>query len=188
MACKFFNGYIEQMTISRSSMGCQLTGNRRMALTEKGKKIRNEMRKKYGSKRGDQVFYASANKGTITGVEEGMKKKSVKNMSKGGKSLLGSLSPVYGIATGEGLFGKIGAGGALGAVGKLIERSRDDDEEKKEGTTGDAMKATAMNAAARPATMAATAAPRAMKRGGSTGRSRPIDGIAVKGKTKGRMC
>jgi hypothetical protein len=176
------------MTISRSSMGSQLTGNRRMALTEKGKKIRNEMRKKYGSKRGDQVFYASANKGTITGVEEGMKKKSVKKMSSGGKSLLGSLSPVYGIATGEGLFGKIGAGGALGAVGKLIERSRDDDEEKKEGTAGDAMKATAMNAAARPATMAATAAPRAMKRGGSTGRSRPIDGIAVKGKTKGRMC
>ena len=39
-----------------------------MPLTEKGKKILAQMKKKYGAKKGEQVFYASANKGTITGV------------------------------------------------------------------------------------------------------------------------
>lgn len=38
-----------------------------MPLTKKGKKIMRAMKKKYG-KRAKQVFYASANKGTITGV------------------------------------------------------------------------------------------------------------------------
>jgi len=40
-------------------------------LTKKGKKILKAMRKKYGGKKGKQVFYASANKGTITGVHKG---------------------------------------------------------------------------------------------------------------------
>ena len=40
-----------------------------MPLTEKGKKIMRAMRKKYG-KRAERVFYASANKGTITGVHK----------------------------------------------------------------------------------------------------------------------
>ena len=39
-----------------------------MPLTEKGKKIKRAMVKKYGKKKGEQVFYASENKGTITGV------------------------------------------------------------------------------------------------------------------------
>lgn len=39
-----------------------------MPLTEKGKKIMGHMRKEYGKKKGKNVFYASANKGTITGV------------------------------------------------------------------------------------------------------------------------
>lgn len=39
-----------------------------MPLTEKGKKIMRAMKKKYGAKKGKSVFYASANKGTITGV------------------------------------------------------------------------------------------------------------------------
>ena len=41
-----------------------------MPLTEKGKKIMKSMRKQYGKKRGEQVFYASKNKGTIKGVEK----------------------------------------------------------------------------------------------------------------------
>ena len=40
-----------------------------MPLTEKGKKIMRAMRKKYG-KRAERVFYASENKGTITGVHK----------------------------------------------------------------------------------------------------------------------
>ena len=41
-----------------------------MPLNEKGKKIMKFMRKQYGKKRGEQVFYASKNKGTIKGVEK----------------------------------------------------------------------------------------------------------------------
>ena len=39
-----------------------------MPLTSKGKKIKAAMEKEYGSKKGKQVFYASQNKGTITGT------------------------------------------------------------------------------------------------------------------------
>jgi hypothetical protein len=42
-----------------------------MPMTEKGKKIKAAMKEKYGKKRGEQVFYASAQKGTIKGVEKG---------------------------------------------------------------------------------------------------------------------
>jgi len=45
-----------------------------MPLTKKGAKILTKMRDTYGSKKGEQVFYASANKGTITGVHPNKKK------------------------------------------------------------------------------------------------------------------
>ncbi len=38
-------------------------------LTSKGKKILGAMEKEYGDKKGESVFYASKNKGTIKGVE-----------------------------------------------------------------------------------------------------------------------
>ena len=41
-----------------------------MPLTEKGKKIMKSMKKQYGKKRGEQVFYASKNKGVIKGVKK----------------------------------------------------------------------------------------------------------------------
>lgn len=44
-----------------------------MPLTSKGKKIMAEMKKEYGQK-AEQVFYASKNKGTISGVEHKKKK------------------------------------------------------------------------------------------------------------------
>ena len=34
-----------------------------MPLTDKGKKIMKSMKKEYGKKKGEQVFYASKNKG-----------------------------------------------------------------------------------------------------------------------------
>lgn len=46
-----------------------------MPLTVKGKKIKRAMTKKYGSKKGKEIFYASANKGTIKGVEKKKRKK-----------------------------------------------------------------------------------------------------------------
>ena len=40
-----------------------------MPLTEKGKEIKKNMKKQYGKKKAEKVFHASANKGTIKGVE-----------------------------------------------------------------------------------------------------------------------
>ena len=53
-----------------------------MPLTSKGEKIKGAMEEKYGKEKGEQVFYASKNKGTITGVdrvplEEGKSKETV---------------------------------------------------------------------------------------------------------------
>jgi hypothetical protein len=41
-----------------------------MPLTEKGQRILKEMKDEYGPEKGREVFYASLNKGTISGVEE----------------------------------------------------------------------------------------------------------------------
>jgi len=40
-----------------------------MPLTSKGNKVMGAMKKEYGAKKGKSIFYASANKGTIKGVE-----------------------------------------------------------------------------------------------------------------------
>ncbi len=40
-----------------------------MPLTKKGRKIMSSMTAEYGEKKGKQVFYASRNKGKITGVD-----------------------------------------------------------------------------------------------------------------------
>lgn len=45
-----------------------------MPVTKKGAKIKKAMEKEYGKKKGKEVFYASANKGTIKGVEKKRKK------------------------------------------------------------------------------------------------------------------
>jgi hypothetical protein len=41
-----------------------------MPLTEKGEKIKAAMKSQYGPEKGEQVFYAAKNKGTITGVDD----------------------------------------------------------------------------------------------------------------------
>ena len=45
-----------------------------MPLTAKGQKILGSMRKTYGSKKGEQVFYASKNKGRISNVDKKRKR------------------------------------------------------------------------------------------------------------------
>jgi hypothetical protein len=49
-----------------------------MPLTAKGQKIKKAMEKQYGKKRGDRVFYAAENKGTIKGVAKKSTKKGKK--------------------------------------------------------------------------------------------------------------
>lgn len=46
-----------------------------MPLTKKGKKIKAAMKKEYGAEKGEQVFYATENKGKIKGVRKGRKKR-----------------------------------------------------------------------------------------------------------------
>ena len=45
-----------------------------MPLNKKGKKIMKSMKKQYGKKKGETVFYASRNKGVIKGVEKTKKR------------------------------------------------------------------------------------------------------------------
>ena len=45
-----------------------------MPLTKKGKKIKAAMMKEYGHEKGEQVFYASENKGSIKGVAKTQKR------------------------------------------------------------------------------------------------------------------
>ena len=42
-----------------------------MPLTKKGKTILQAMEDEYGDKKGESVFYASANKGRIKGIAKG---------------------------------------------------------------------------------------------------------------------
>ena len=87
--------------------------------------------------------------------------KEPKKMAKGG-DVLGTLSPAYGIATGRGLFGKLGEMG-LSPAGMMADASRD---KKKKGEE--------------------TRAPlgaKGMKQGGKV----RGDGVCQRGKTKGRM-
>ena len=46
-----------------------------MPLTKKGSKIKAAMEKQYGKERGERVFYAAENKGTIKGVAKKGRKK-----------------------------------------------------------------------------------------------------------------
>jgi hypothetical protein len=45
-----------------------------MPLTRKGSKIQKAMKDQYGAKKGEEVFYASKNKGKIKGVDKAKKK------------------------------------------------------------------------------------------------------------------
>jgi hypothetical protein len=46
-----------------------------MPLNAKGKKIKASMEKQYGKERGDRIFYAAENNGTIKGVAKKPAKK-----------------------------------------------------------------------------------------------------------------
>ena len=62
-----------------------------MPLTKKGKKIMRSMKVQYGDKEGEAVFYATRNKGVISGVEKGMKSK--RKMQMGG--VVNPIQPMY---------------------------------------------------------------------------------------------
>jgi hypothetical protein len=57
-----------------------------MPLTKKGSEIKAAMKKQYGEKKGEDIFYASANKGTVKGVAKGQKLAKGGSARKAGKS------------------------------------------------------------------------------------------------------
>ena len=88
------------------------------------------------------------------------------------KKVLGTLSPAYGMATGEGMFGN-----AVGVLPAIAKNMRDDREEKKRR---------AAEAGMVPGQ--GGQAPMPMKKGGKvSSASKRADGCAIKGKTRGRM-
>ena len=101
------------------------------------------------------------------------------------KEMLANLSPAYGIATGRGMFGKAADKGFLGLGARAIaNRGQQEAEAKamqeKLMQQGIAAKQAAAGAAAQPAA--------AMKKGGKvSSASKRADGIAVRGKTKGKL-
>ena len=50
-----------------------------MPLTTKGKKIKRNMTQQYGKERGERIFHASRNKGTIRGVDRSKGKRRKRN-------------------------------------------------------------------------------------------------------------
>lgn len=46
-----------------------------MPLTEKGKKIKRAMMDEYGKEKGEMVFFASQNKGTIKGTHKAKRRR-----------------------------------------------------------------------------------------------------------------
>ena len=102
-----------------------------------------------------------------------MKKKKPVVKAKIGK-LLETVSPAYSIMKGKGpiadAFSKLGESGLGGIAGMLAS------QQKNKRSPQDGMKAAGMQGAT------------PMYGGGKVKRKRPIDGVATKGKTKGRMC
>jgi len=105
-----------------------------------------------------------------------MKKKKPVMKANVGK-FLETFSPAYSVMKGKGpvsdALSKLGGSGIGGIAGMVAKEQRD----KRSG-------ADKMKAAPSMAMQGATP----MKHGGAMKRKRPIDGIATKGKTKGRMC
>jgi hypothetical protein len=110
--------------------------------------------------------------------------------------LLGSLSPAYGVMSGEGAIGKASRKGMLGLAPRLITKAMQ--EGKTEGEAGGSKKGL-IGRAAGEADQGQTGRP--MLGGGKRGTAIPMsgegmkaggyvkaaDGCAKKGKTKGRM-
>ena len=102
-----------------------------MPLTRKGKDIMQSMQRTYGGKKGEQVFYATANAGKIKGVEETQELKKggrVRKASKSSKPKAKGKSRVNeaGNYTKPGMrkriFNRIKAGGKGGAPGQWSAR------------------------------------------------------------------
>ena len=99
-----------------------------MPLTDKGEKIMQSMKRTYGGKKGEEVFYATRNAGKITGVEEkakggrtGKTRKSSKSKAKG-KSRVNEAGNYTKPGMRKRIFNRIKAGGKGGRPGQWSAR------------------------------------------------------------------
>jgi len=106
---------------------------------------------------------------------KGNRMKKTKKM-KGGGNTLENLSPAYSLMKGKGLPNDlIKGGGVMGALAKAMEKNKSSGAPTQEAQqAGSGMGATPMQGMT------------PMKKGGAVKKKR--DGIAIKGKTKGRVC
>ncbi len=96
-------------------------------------------------------------------------------MKKNIGGVLETFSPVYSVAKGKGpISDALSSLGPVAGLSGVLAREQQKNRKKREAGSS-AMKATGMAGADR------------MNMGGAVKRSRPIDGVASKGKTKGRM-
>ena len=94
------------------------------------------------------------------------------------KKVLGSISPVAGVVTGEGAFGQLADKGMLGLVPRMIASNAQEKTEEKRRRAAEAGMVPDQGGQA----------PMPMKKGGKvSSASKRADGCAIKGKTRGRM-
>ena len=101
--------------------------------------------------------------------------KKVAKMKMGGRAVLGTLSPLYGAATGQGLFGEVGEFGLGGQLGKAFRRRKGKEEEAMQNPRNVQVDEKG-RPIANPAPRAAQLAPAKRLQGGGvtkTGRKKP---------------
>ena len=100
---------------------------------------------------------------------------------------LSDYSPAIGIATGEGMFGKLASKGILGPIAEKFSDASSGKKDAEKERDDYKKQLAAMQAAQGVSAPAPPMAPR-MKAGGKvSSASKRADGCCVKGKTKGRM-
>jgi hypothetical protein len=94
------------------------------------------------------------------------------------KKVLGTISPAYGIATGQGLIGQMADKGMLGLGARMIASNAQERDEEKKRKAAEA-------AASGMVPGQGGQAPMPMKKGGKvSSASKRADGIAIRGKTR----
>ena len=101
---------------------------------------------------------------------------------------LEDLSPVMGIASGKGMFGKLASQGGLGLLPQMIAKDAKEDAAAKVLAESKASALAEEERARKANMMAQSDSTIRMKKGGmASSASRRADGCATKGKTKGRF-